>query len=73
MQLNGIEASFTGQQVQIFTDRTVNEVYAEAGASYEIYKRPAQDFNLTLTQWELPPAVQVTSLKVYRLRSIWGP
>jgi len=73
LALNGIDASFVGQRAQIFADRTVNEVYADEGASYEIYKRPAQDFNRTLTRWELPPGVKVTSLKAYRLRSIWEP
>lgn len=67
--INGIDASFEGQRARIFTDRTVNEVYADRGLYYEVRERRKNAFGSTET------AVKngtIKSLKVYRLKSIWA-
>ncbi len=68
--INGIDASFTGKNARIFTDRTVNEVFAADGLSYEIGKRPGNKFDSNETQLILPDG-NVSSLRIYRIKSIW--
>lgn len=70
--INGIDASFTGRSARIFTDRTFNEIYANDGISYELRNAPSagslsRETKLTTTQ-----GVKVTSLKIFRLQSIWN-
>ena len=69
--INGIDAGFNGQSARILTDRTFNEVYADNGISYEIRKRPTNNFDSTDTKLTLPDGDGVRSLKIYRLKSIW--
>lgn len=70
--INGIEASFQGSKARIFTDRTVNEVYAEDGLSYEIRKLPRKALNSPETRLTPSDNSTVRSLKIYRLKSIWN-
>jgi fructan beta-fructosidase len=71
--INGIDAGFTGRSARIFTDRTVNEVFADDGLSYEIRRRPGNKFDSTETRLTLPAGAEerIRSLKIYRLKSIW--
>jgi fructan beta-fructosidase len=71
LRLNGVDVSFKGQRAQVFADRIVNETYVDDGATYEITKRPAKEFDSTQTRLELPAGVKVVGLKAYRLNSIW--
>jgi len=68
--INGIDANFSGRSARIFTDRTVNETYADEGIFYEVRNRPPTLFNSTETQLKLAGGT-VSSLKIYRLKSIW--
>ena len=69
--INGIDASFNGQAARIFTDRTLNEVYTDGGATYELRKRPASAFASTETKIKAGDGVVIRSLKIFRLDSIW--
>jgi fructan beta-fructosidase len=66
--INGIDASFEGRSARIFTDRTVNEVYANGGLYYEVRARSPQAFESTET---VVKNGTIKSVKVYRLKSIW--
>jgi len=70
--INGINASFSGRAARIFTDRTLNEVYADDGSSYEIRKRPSQNFDSTETRLTAGEDTIIRSLKIFRLKSIWN-
>jgi fructan beta-fructosidase len=69
--INGIDASFDGRTVHIFTDRTFNEVYGNDGLSYELRKRSLADFDSTATRFGADQGT-IRSLKVFRLKSIWS-
>jgi len=70
--INGINASFNVRAARIFTDRTLNEVYADDGSSYEIRKRPSQNFDSTETRLTAGEDTIIRSLKIFRLKSIWN-
>ena len=67
--INGIDASFEGKSARIFTDSTFNEVYADGGLYYEVRTRSPGAFDSTET---VVKGGKIKSLKVYRLKSIWG-
>jgi fructan beta-fructosidase len=69
--LNGLNADFNGRKARIFTDRTFNEVYADDGISYEIRTRPPDHFDSTESRLGGAGKALVSSLKIYRLKSIW--
>jgi fructan beta-fructosidase len=69
--INGMDASFDGRSARIFTDLTLNEVYADDGISYELRKPKAKDFPSTETQLTAADGTIIKSLKVFRLKSIW--
>jgi len=69
--VNGIDASFNGRAARIFTDRTLNEVYADDGISYELRKRLPKSFDSTETHLTTNESGGVRSLKIFRLKSIW--
>jgi len=70
--INGMDAGFSGRSARIFTDRTFNEVYADDGISYELRKAPVEGFPSSYTKLTAPEGAVVTSLKVYRLKTIWN-
>jgi len=67
--INGTDAGFEGRSARIFTDRTICEIYAGDGLSYEIRKAPIEGFPSTATK--LTTGATVRSLKIFRLQSIW--
>jgi hypothetical protein len=69
--INGIDASFNGRTARIFTDRTLNEVYADSGISYELRKLPLKGFTSPETRLAATDGDSVRSLKVFRLKTIW--
>ena len=69
--INGIDASFSGRTARIFNDRTMSEVYADDGLSYEVKKRPSNGFASTETQLKTAQGDVIRSLKIFRLKSIW--
>ena len=69
--VNGIDASFTGRSARIFTDRTLNEVYTDEGISYEVRKRTADTFSSTKTKLITADGIRISSLRIFRLKSIW--
>ena len=69
--INGMDASFEGRSARIFTDRTINEVYADGGLSYELRTPNPKDFPSTKTQLNVTDGTDVLVLKIFRLRSIW--
>ena len=69
--INGIDASFEGRAARIFTDRTLNEIYADDGISYELRKRLSQSFTSTETKLTVTDGSAIRSLKIFRLKSIW--
>ena len=68
LMINGIDASFEGKSARIFTDRTINEVYANDGLYYRVNERQADAFDSTET---IVKNGTVKSLEIYRLKSIW--
>jgi fructan beta-fructosidase len=68
--INGIDATFTGCSACIFTDRTVNEIFADDGLFYEIRKRPDKGFDSSETKLILPTG-NIRTLRIYRIKSIW--
>jgi fructan beta-fructosidase len=71
IKINGMDASFTGKTARIFTDKTLTEIYADNGLSYEVRKLPVEGFDNPETHLKGPDAAKAVSIKVYRLRSIW--
>ena len=71
LTINGIDAGFKGRAARIFTDRTLNEVYADDGISYTV--RTRHDLDSTETKLGVPDNESVRSLKIHRLKSIWQP
>ena len=69
--INGMDAGFNGRAARIFTDRTLNEIYADDGISYEIRKRLANKFDSTETRLTADESLKIQSLKIFRLKSIW--
>lgn len=69
--LRGMDASFSGTEARIYSDRTFNEVYAQDGLSYEIRKMPAKALTSPESQLTAPETTSIRSLKIYRLQSIW--
>ena len=67
----GMDANFNGRAARIFTDRTLNEVYADDGISYEIRKRLPNKFDSTETRLTADESLKIQSLKIFRLKSIW--
>lgn len=70
--INSINASFNGSKARIFTDRTFNEIYADAGISYELRKLPPKGFESPVTKLTAPEGTVIRSLKIFRLKSIWN-
>ena len=70
--INGMDAGFNGRSARIFTDRTFNEVYADDGISYELRKPQPKGFPSKETKLTAPEGTIVSSLKVFRLKSIWN-
>lgn len=71
--INGMDASFKGRTARIFSDRTFNEIYADEGSSYEVRKRSGnQPVENAETKFTAPEGTTTVSLKVFRLKSIWG-
>jgi fructan beta-fructosidase len=70
--INGMDAGFTGRSARIFTDRTFNEIYADDGISYELRNAPTEDFPSKETKFSASEGTVVSSLKIYRLKSIWN-
>ena len=71
LQINGVDATFSGQTARIFTDRTVTELYINDGLGYDVRKRPEPKLESTQTQLKAGEGVIVRSLKIFRLNSIW--
>ena len=71
LMINGIDASFHGRTARIFTDRTINEVYADGGAFYEIRTRQPPQFESQETRLIAKEDNRVRSIQVYQLTSIW--
>lgn len=70
LTINGIDASFDGRTARVFSDRNTNEVYIDGGLEYRTYRRePAQTGS---TETEVDSKIGIKSLKVFRLKSIWG-
>ena len=69
--INGMDAGFNGRTARIFTDRILNEVYADGGISYEVRKLPAKNFESRENRLTAPADTVIRSLKIYRLKSIW--
>ena len=69
--INGIDAGFNGRSARIFTDRTINEIYADNGISYELRKRLDYQFDSTETRLTAAESTSVRSLKIFQLKSIW--
>jgi fructan beta-fructosidase len=70
--INGMDAGFTGRSARIFTDRTFNEIYADDGISYELRNAPAERFPSKETKLIASEDTVVSSLKIFRLKSIWN-
>jgi fructan beta-fructosidase len=70
--INGMDAGFTGRGARIFTDRTFNEIYADGGISYELRNAPPEGFPSKETKLSASDGTVVSSLKIYRLKSIWN-
>jgi fructan beta-fructosidase len=70
--LNGMNASFTGRSARIYTDRTFNEIYADEGISFEIRNAPPETFPSNETKLTANDGTVISSLKIYRLKSIWN-
>ena len=70
--INGMDAGFTGRSARIYTDRTFNEIYADDGISYEIRNAPPETFPSMETKLTATDGTVVSSLKIYRIASIWG-
>ncbi len=69
--INGIDAGFEGKSARIFTDRTLNEVYADGGKSYEMRRLPIKAFTNAETRLTAPEGAVIRSLKIIQLKSIW--
>lgn len=69
--INGIDASFDGHKARIFNDRTLNDVYADDGLSFQIRLRSPQTFESTETRLTAAEGTTINSLKIFRLKSIW--
>ena len=69
--INGIDASFNGRAARIFTDRTLNEIYADGGISYELRKLPAKALASPESHLTAADGTTIRSLKIFRLISIW--
>lgn len=67
--LDGIKCSFTGKRARIFVDRTFGEIYVDGGAEYTAVSREAADWGKT--ESAVISESKITSLKVYRMKSIW--
>jgi hypothetical protein len=70
--INGMDASFDRRGARIFTDRTINEVYADDGISYELRKPQPEGFPSTETKLTAGDGTTVKSLKIFRLKFIWN-
>jgi fructan beta-fructosidase len=70
LMINGMDASFDGRSVRVFTDSTCNEVYADDGISYEVRKRANNHFDSKETKLTATEGT-IRSLKIFRLKSIW--
>jgi hypothetical protein len=70
--INGMDAGFTGRSARIFTDRTFNEIYADDGISYELRNAPPERFPSRETKLTATDGTVVSSLKIYRMKSIWN-
>ena len=70
--INGMDAGFTGRSARIYTDRTFNEIYADDGISYEIRNAPPETFPSMETKLTATDGTVISSLKIYRIASIWG-
>ena len=69
--INGIDAGFNGRQARIFNDRTLNDVYADDGLSFQIRLRSPKAYDSTETRLIAAEGTIIRSLKIYRLNSIW--
>ncbi len=69
--INGMDAGFNGRSARIFTDRILNEVYADGGISYEVRRLPVKSFASPETRLIAPASAVIRSLKIYRLKGIW--
>jgi fructan beta-fructosidase len=70
--INGMDAGFKGSSARIFTDRTFNEIYADGGISYELRNAPPGQFPSKETKLIASDGTVVSSLKIFRLKSIWN-
>jgi fructan beta-fructosidase len=70
--INGMDAGFNGSSARIFTDRTFNEIYADDGISYELRNAPPAQFPSKETKLTASDGTVVSSLKIFRLKSIWN-
>ncbi|MEM9368576.1 MAG: sulfatase-like hydrolase/transferase [Planctomycetota bacterium] len=69
LTINGIDASFDGRTARIYSDRNTNEVYIDGGLEYRTYRREPEQTGSTTT--EVVSESAISSLKVFRLKSIW--
>jgi hypothetical protein len=67
-----MDAGFNGSSARIFTDRTFNEIYADDGISYELRNAPPAQFPSKETKLTASDGTVVSSLKIFRLKSIWN-
>ena len=70
--INGMDAGFDGRKARIFTDRTINEIYADEGISYELRKPQPKGFPCTETKLTAGDGTTIKSLQIFRLKSIWN-
>ncbi|MEX0324243.1 MAG: glycoside hydrolase family 32 protein [Puniceicoccaceae bacterium] len=69
--INGIDVSFEGRMVRIFSDRTVAEIYIDDGLKYEVRSRDAENFFYRDSYVELGRRERLESLEIHQLKSIW--
>ena len=70
--INGIDASFNGRKARIFTDHTLNDIYADDGISFEIRTRRPEAFDSQETRLTAADGAVIPSMKIFRLKSIWN-
>jgi fructan beta-fructosidase len=72
LKVSGIDASFSGRDARVFTDRTFTEVYADGGLWYEVRWRRPENFESHETGLSAEEGTMIRSLKIYGLKSIWA-
>jgi fructan beta-fructosidase len=69
LMINGIDCSFDGRSVRIFSDRNTNELYIDGGREYLCYRRKPTETGSQETK--VTSGSRIKSLQVHQLKSIW--